>query len=162
MLLLRGPAAADRSAIRLVSHSLLQAAYSLSTLSKVPSGGSEQQPRAAGRGKRHHNSRQSADQQQQQKQQHPVPQEPDQQCRLIVAVVGLPNAGKSTLTNRLIGHKISGVSSKRNTTIDPQLGSFTVGSSQVRCSNWTDELAPDMSHSNSSRLLLAPAVCMSC
>lgn len=50
---------------------------------------------------------------------------------MIVAVIGLPNAGKSTLTNRLIGHKISGVSSKRNTTVDPQLGSFTVGSTQV-------------------------------
>lgn len=66
----------------------------------------------------------SAQQQQQQKQQ-------QQQRRLTVAVLGLPNAGKSTLTNRLIGHKISGVSSKRNTTIDPQLGSFVVGSSQV-------------------------------
>jgi ribosome biogenesis GTPase A len=65
-------------------------------------------------------------------------QQQQQQRRLIVAVVGLPNAGKSTLTNRLIGHKISGVSSKRNTTIDPQLGSFAFGSSQV-CCRWQQQ-----------------------
>lgn len=40
-------------------------------------------------------------------------------------------AGKSTLVNRLVGSKVSGVSSKRNTTITPQLGCLTVGSSQV-------------------------------
>jgi GTP-binding protein Era len=40
-------------------------------------------------------------------------------------------AGKSTLVNRLLGTKISGVSSKRNTTITPQLGGFTSGAAQV-------------------------------
>jgi GTP-binding protein Era len=40
-------------------------------------------------------------------------------------------AGKSTLVNRLLGTKISGVSSKRNTTITPQLGCFTSGAAQV-------------------------------
>ncbi|KAF6257138.1 P-loop containing nucleoside triphosphate hydrolase protein [Scenedesmus sp. NREL 46B-D3] len=40
-------------------------------------------------------------------------------------------AGKSTLVNRLLGTKISGVSSKRNTTITPQLGCVTSGPAQV-------------------------------
>jgi tRNA U34 5-carboxymethylaminomethyl modifying GTPase MnmE/TrmE len=78
-------------------------------------------------------------QQQQQQQQHEEQQEAKQQQQeqqqqqrlLSVAVVGLPNAGKSTLVNRLAGTKISGVSSKRNTTIDPQLGAFTTGDCQV-------------------------------
>jgi GTPase Era involved in 16S rRNA processing len=46
-------------------------------------------------------------------------------------MVGFPNAGKSELVNRLMGKKVSAVSSKRNTTVDVALGSFTQGGTQV-------------------------------
>jgi predicted GTPase len=55
----------------------------------------------------------------------------NEQRILNAAIVGLPNAGKSTLVNRLTCSKISGVSSKRNTTITPQLGCFAEGVTQV-------------------------------
>lgn len=55
----------------------------------------------------------------------------NQQHVLKVALVGYPNAGKSELTNKLVGTKVTGVSSKRNTTITPHLGAFTEGHSQV-------------------------------
>lgn len=50
---------------------------------------------------------------------------------LAAAVVGVPNAGKSTLTNALAGAKVAAVSPRTNTTVLPLLGAFTVGDAQV-------------------------------
>lgn len=49
----------------------------------------------------------------------------------IVAVVGAPNAGKSTLINRLVGHKISIVTDKIQTTRFPISGIAHVGDCQI-------------------------------
>jgi len=54
-----------------------------------------------------------------------------QQRTLRVAVLGVPNAGKSTLVNALTGAKVSAVSPKTNTTATPCLGAFTSGKAQV-------------------------------
>jgi len=49
----------------------------------------------------------------------------------FVALIGAPNAGKSTLTNRLVGSKISIVTRKVQTTRFPVRGVFVLGDSQV-------------------------------
>ena len=51
--------------------------------------------------------------------------------RLDVAIVGLPNAGKSLLLNELIGSKVSAVSRKRHTTRDSILGVAHLGRSEI-------------------------------
>jgi GTPase len=48
----------------------------------------------------------------------------------IVAVVGRPNAGKSTLLNRLVGQKLSIVSAKPQSTRDRVVGILTTGETQ--------------------------------
>src|SRR5439155_24639583 len=49
----------------------------------------------------------------------------------IVTVVGAPNAGKSTLLNRLIGQKLSIVSSKPQSTRDRVVGILTRDDAQM-------------------------------
>ncbi|GAB4814249.1 hypothetical protein N2152v2_001295 [Parachlorella kessleri] len=58
-----------------------------------------------------------------------VPEE--QQLLVQAAIVGVPNSGKSTLTNALVGQKVSAVSAKTNTTAYSRLGAFTEGAAQV-------------------------------
>lgn len=56
---------------------------------------------------------------------------PNMQMLLRAALVGAPNAGKSTLLNTLVGCKVSAVSHKTNTTLDTMVGAFTQGITQV-------------------------------
>ena len=50
----------------------------------------------------------------------------------FVAVIGAPNAGKSTLVNRLVGAKVTIVSHKVQTTRVPVRGIAVLGPSQDR------------------------------
>lgn len=49
----------------------------------------------------------------------------------FVSIIGRPNAGKSTLLNRLMGQPIAGVSAKPQTTRKRQLGILTSQTSQI-------------------------------
>ena len=50
---------------------------------------------------------------------------------LRVAIIGAPNAGKSTLTNKLLGWKVAPVSCKVHTTRSRTTGVVTEGDSQI-------------------------------
>lgn len=49
----------------------------------------------------------------------------------FVSIVGKPNAGKSTLTNRLLGQPVAGVSAKPQTTRKRQLAILTTDEAQI-------------------------------
>lgn len=55
----------------------------------------------------------------------------EDQRLLRLGVVGIPNSGKSTLTNALVGGTITAVSVRPETTRQPVLGCYTHGNSQV-------------------------------
>ncbi|KAG0497175.1 hypothetical protein HPP92_001866 [Vanilla planifolia] len=59
-----------------------------------------------------------------------VVKEEDQKS-LSVGIVGAPNAGKSSLTNFMVGTKIAAVSRKTNTTTHEILGVMTKGNTQI-------------------------------
>uniref|UniRef100_A0A8R7V6V1 G domain-containing protein n=1 Tax=Triticum urartu TaxID=4572 RepID=A0A8R7V6V1_TRIUA len=50
---------------------------------------------------------------------------------LSVGIVGAPNAGKSSLTNTVVGSKVAAVSRKTNTTTHEILGVLTEGKTQI-------------------------------
>jgi GTPase len=58
------------------------------------------------------------------------PAEADRRCG-FVALIGAPNSGKSTLTNALVGAKVSIVTHKAQTTRGPVRGIALIGNSQV-------------------------------
>lgn len=59
----------------------------------------------------------------------PIPE--DEQRSLRVGIIGAVNAGKSSLTNFMVGTKVAAVSRKRNTTLSEILGVVTNGNTQI-------------------------------
>uniref|UniRef100_A0A0D9X5F3 GTP-binding protein ERG n=1 Tax=Leersia perrieri TaxID=77586 RepID=A0A0D9X5F3_9ORYZ len=55
----------------------------------------------------------------------------EEQMSLSVGIVGAPNAGKSSLTNSMVGSKVAAVSRKTNTTTHEILGVLTKGKTQI-------------------------------
>ncbi|XP_061154673.1 GTPase Era, mitochondrial [Syngnathus typhle] len=59
------------------------------------------------------------------------PDQPEDSKVLKVAIIGAPNAGKSTLSNQLLGRKVFAVSKKVHTTRKRALGVLTEGDTQI-------------------------------
>ncbi|XP_044495251.1 GTP-binding protein ERG [Mangifera indica] len=55
----------------------------------------------------------------------------EDQRSLSVGIIGAPNAGKSAITNFMVGTKVAAVSRKTNTTTHEVLGVMTKGSTQI-------------------------------
>ncbi|KAM9847107.1 GTPase Era, mitochondrial isoform 2-T2 [Aulostomus maculatus] len=60
-----------------------------------------------------------------------TPDQPDNSKLLRVAIIGAPNAGKSTLSNQLLGKKVFAMSKKVHTTQSRALGVFTKDNTQI-------------------------------
>ncbi|RVX02631.1 GTP-binding protein ERG [Vitis vinifera] len=60
-----------------------------------------------------------------------MPVKEEDQRSLSVGIIGAPNAGKSSLTNHVVGTKVAAVSRKTNTTTHEVLGVMTKGNTQI-------------------------------
>ena len=70
-----------------------------------------------------------------------------------VAIVGAPNAGKSTLVNALVGQKVAIVSAKVQTTRTRLIGIATEGAAQLLLRHGTQD-QPD--HHRGNRIAMDP------
>ena len=61
------------------------------------------------------------------------PQQPEDPHSLSIALVGAPNAGKSTLVNWIVNDMVSAISPKSQTTRSRVMGVFTVDDTQLVC-----------------------------
>ncbi|KAG6472233.1 hypothetical protein ZIOFF_069692 [Zingiber officinale] len=78
----------------------------------------------------------------------------EDQRSLSVGVIGAPNAGKSSLTNFMVGTKVAAVSRKTNTTTHEILGVMTKGNTQIERLQWI------LDRLKSSWLLTTEILCM--
>lgn len=86
------------------------------------------------------------------------PDEPETSRVLKVAIVGSPNAGKSTLSNQLMGRKVFAVSKKVHTTRSKNLGVLTEDATQIILLDTPGLTTPSKvkRHNLESSLLLDP------
>ncbi|KAF1321114.1 Gtp-binding protein era, partial [Globisporangium splendens] len=75
-----------------------------------------------------------------------IPDEPDNAKALDIAVIGRPNAGKSSIMNRLLSVTVSAVSAKYNTTRDRVLGILTEKEKQLTFYDTPGIIKPKESH----------------
>ncbi|CAI5730984.1 unnamed protein product [Peronospora destructor] len=75
-----------------------------------------------------------------------IPDEPANPKALNLAVIGRPNAGKSSIMNSLLNVTVSAVSPKYNTTRDRVLGIFTAGDAQLSFYDTPGLIKPKESH----------------
>ncbi|KAF4027986.1 KH domain [Phytophthora infestans] len=86
-----------------------------------------------------------------------IPDEPANPKALDLAVIGRPNAGKSSIMNRLLNVTVSAVSPKYNTTRDRILGIFTEGDAQLSFYDTPGLIKPKESHEYVQTLVTAAA-----
>jgi GTP-binding protein Era len=86
-----------------------------------------------------------------------IPDEPASPKALDLAVIGRPNAGKSSIMNRLLNVTVSAVSPKYNTTRDRVLGILTEGDAQLSFYDTPGLIKPKETHAYVQSLVTTAA-----